>query len=342
VRAYPFTHEQVQQALLTAGTVAGAARLLGVSHTVVEHRMRKWGLYVPDSAAPTIAQAAPPEATEMSESEREAWAFALLQARGYRLDTDSFRVTDAEFQADTTTWDGTAFRVGVVSDTHLCSKEQQLTFLHDAYAYFEREGIDLVLHPGDLHAGNGKVYRGQIYDMFIHGFDERVEYVIEYYPRVEGVTTKLIAGNHDLADLKESGHDFCRAVCDRRPDLHYLGQRGAYVIVHGVRFYLMHPDGGVPYARSYRLQKVIEQFAPEAKPNVLLMGHLHVVDVLPKYRNVTGLICGCFEAQTSYLKAKGLNPEIGFWVLDVTANDQGIASVKIEWFPVYVPKEKDW
>lgn len=41
------------------------------------------------------------------------------------------------------------FKLGVVSDTHLGSQEQQLTLLHEAYKTMAADGVKTVLHCGD-------------------------------------------------------------------------------------------------------------------------------------------------------------------------------------------------
>ena len=92
----------------------------------------------------------------------------------------------------------------------------------------------------------------------------------------------------------------------------------------------MHPDGGVAYARSYRQQKIIEQLAPEKKPHILLIGHYHIENILPQYRNVYSILLPCFQAQTPYLRRKGLNPEVGAVIMEITPDSKGIFSIKVE------------
>jgi hypothetical protein len=121
-----------------------------------------------------------------------------------------------------------------------------------------------------------------------------------------------------------------------------MGMSGAYLTVNGIRFYIHHPSGGAAYARSYRLQKVIEQFSPQNKPKVLVCGHLHVTGVLESYRNVYGFLAGCFEAQTPYLVEKGLDPEVGFSTLEITYDDDGAVRFRKEWVPLYVPLTHDY
>lgn len=265
-----------------------------------------------------------------------------LSVQGYSLSKQTL-VEDKTFVLQTRNFDGNSFKVGIVSDTHLCSRYQQLSHLHSFYRYCtEHEGIDTILHAGDLSAGNGHMYRGQRYEIFIQGGDAQCEYIRNEYPQIDNVTTYVIAGNHDLSHMNDAGFNLVKGVCESREDLRYLGMYGATVELHGIKFYLHHGEGGVSYARSYKLQKTIEQLAPQIKPNILIEGHFHITCTLKMYRNVYAMMAGCFEAQTPYLLRKTLYPEIGGTILEVTYDDAGLVKVHEEWIPNYVPVEDDY
>lgn len=271
-------------------------------------------------------------------------ALKLLHEKGYVL-WKAPEVTKRVFKVDMSRFKGRKVRVGIVSDTHLGSQFQQISYLRAFYRHLSQRRIGIVLHAGDLLAGEG-LYRGHRYELFAIGADAQIDYAVNNYPGYKSITTYLISGNHDAVFQKRVGIDAVKAVCRRREDMVYLGYGGARVEIGGVKFDLLHPDGGVPYARSYRAQKIIEQLAGGNKPHVLILGHLHVTDILPNYRNVLGLIAGCFQAQTPYLKRKGLAPDIGgfileFEVADIDAPD-GAVGFKIEWRPFMVPREDDY
>lgn len=235
-----------------------------------------------------------------------------------------------------------SFQIGVVSDTHLGSCYQQLTFLKHFYKECQKLGITKILHAGDMIEGNGKLYRGQMYEMFLHGASNQLRYIIKNYPKYEGVETYVIGGSHDYSFYKESGYDILEEISKKRKDIKYLGMFGAYLNIGQLKFYLMHGSGGVAYARSYKLQKIIEQLAPEAKPHILLLGHYHTPCHLPMYRNVEGFQLGCFQSQTPYLRSKAQYPAIGGIILTVHQDEKGLQKIDICWKYYYEVIEHDY
>lgn len=184
------------------------------------------------------------------------------------------------------------------------------------------------------------MYRGQEYELFVHGADAQRDYVIENYP--SGIRTYMISGNHDASFWAVSGYNIVQAICSARNDLVFLGDDYAIYMVGKIKIALMHGGGGVAYARSYKLQKIIEQIAPENKPNMLFLGHYHVEAILPMYRNVLGIQLPCFQSQTPYLARKGLYPEVGGWIIEFGTDNKGLTYVRYENYPFYIPKRKDW
>src|SRR5690606_22163883 len=224
-----------------------------------------------------------------------------LQGDGYRIlergDRLVLDVAPAPSETVMTLPESDRVRIAVLGDTHLGSKTQQLTHLRDAYQRIADRGIRHVYHVGDLIDGEG-LYRGHEHEVFVHGFDDQVAYAVEHYPRVEGVTTYVIGGNHDLAYVKRAGADPLAVIARDRPDIEYLGPWSAWVrLSQGALAYLLHPDGGGSYALSYRLQKTIESFEGGKKPHLAFLGHWHTRAYV-FVRNVHGWLTGCYQAQT--------------------------------------------
>lgn len=266
----------------------------------------------------------------------EAAALKELTARGYELQKRQ-TITDRVFTIDTRRFTGDVVKIGVVSDTHLCSRHQQLTHLKSIYQRFHDEGIDTVLHAGDLLEGI-RMYRGWELEVLFHGADEQAAYAVEHYPQHPGMKTFLISGNHDASFRTNGGVNIVKRVCNRREDLVFLGDSGAYLdLPGGMRAYLHHGAGGNAFQRSYKIQRAIENFAPEMKPHLYIVGHYHITVTLPDYRNVYAMHPGCFQSQTEFLRRLGVGPDIGGWILEYRVNPDSagfdLTGMKAEWIP---------
>jgi len=206
---------------------------------------------------------------------------------------------------------------GVISDTHLASKKERLDELNAMYDIFKAEGVEVVFHAGDITEGWG-VYRGQEFEVKHFGQEDQIEYTVENYPEREGVTTCFITGNHDLRQYERGGVDPGVAIARQRPDMEYLGQACARVkFPNEVEMELLHPDGGVAYALSYKSQRYINNLSPQDVPHMKVDGHYHTTFYM-YYRNVHFIQAPCFKDAGIYEKRKGLNPSIGGWIVDAT------------------------
>jgi hypothetical protein len=241
-------------------------------------------------------------------------------------------------------WGGKALTFCLVSDTHLGSRYEQLEPLNAVYDLVADRGIRDVFHSGDLVDGQ-KMYRGHEYEIHVHGADAQTEYAAEVYPKRPGVTTHLISGNHDWSFFKESGYDVVRAVAEARDDFIYYGPLGRMIDLkcearrRGVfTLHLLHPDGGVAYALSYKLQKLAEGYAGGEKPDMTVAGHWHV-DCSIFVRNIHMISIPCFQRQTPYLKRKGLHPVVGARFVRVDfSKDGAVGRVAQELVTWYVPE----
>lgn len=224
---------------------------------------------------------------------------------------------------------GNKLKFGLLGDTQLGSKYQQLTYLHDVYDIFENEGIKKVFHSGDIIDGED-MYQGHRYELHTIGSDAQIEYAVENYPRRDGIETEFITGNHDLCYYKKQGRDIGVSLANLRPDFKYLGQISAYVeIANGVFLYLLHPDGGGAYAVSYKPQKIAASFIGGDKPNIMALGHWHQGEYLFE-RNIHIIQTMCFQGQTPYLRRKALMPKIGGWVCEIELEDSSVRRFKQE------------
>lgn len=112
----------------------------------------------------------------------------------------------------------------MLSDTHLGSKHDCIEGLEEAYDCAVSIGAVAVTHAGDLTDG----FFGRHRDMYKYlrpecmGHDGQLKWVVDKYPKREGLKTYFIAGNHDHFAMDTADVDICRHIARERDDLVYI------------------------------------------------------------------------------------------------------------------------
>jgi len=227
---------------------------------------------------------------------------------------------------------GVRQKVGVISDTHYgskyCLRKQIQDFVHYAYS----QGVREILHPGDVIDG---CYRHGMYEVSHAGLDDQIGDLYENLPSLPGLSYHCITGNHDFTFFEKVGVDIGEHIEGYfrkrgRKDIFFYGDRGAFLKIRGAVIHLWHPRSGVPYARSYHLQKQVERYT-SLKPQILLTGHWH--DYCHPYeRNVHAIACPTFQGGGSaFGKSLGGSPAIGGLILSWDVTEKGaLRSFSIE------------
>lgn len=234
-------------------------------------------------------------------------------------------------------------RLAVVSDTHGGSHHEQLSALRTFYRHADDLEVDAFIHAGDWTQGSDKMHLDQPYQVHAHGADQQASYVIGSYPQSArpGIKTYAISGNHDDSFLKDGGVNILRRITDARGDIEYVGQTAAYFSVGRMNSYVIHPRGGMPYAKSYRLQKIVETLPIDKRIHLLLVGHLHSYALVQEH-GVTCLLLPCFQSQYGWMAAGALHPAIGGIIVDLwITDDGGIGRIAHE-FVRFQAQEDDW
>lgn len=258
----------------------------------------------------------------------------------YILETQA-TPSNEEFKED---WKGEQEIVfGVISDTHLCSNYQQISFLNRYYDICEERGIKTIYHCGDIVDGFYKNRDQQIYEIFKHGADNQADYVIDNYPLREGITTKFIIGNHDNTHILNGGVNIGKMIAKERKDMQYLGHSFAKVwLTPNCDMDLVHPIDGSAYALSYAGQKYLDSLSGGEKPKIVAMGHHHKFFYM-FYRNVHFLEVPTTQAQTPFMKGKKLAAYVGGLICKVNVDKEGtIKNFNIEYVPLYKTLENDF
>jgi predicted phosphodiesterase len=220
-------------------------------------------------------------------------------------------------------------RFGLIGDTHIGSLYQRVDALKAFYAGCADEGIDTIIHAGDVIDG-WRVYRGQEFELHpnARSWPEQRDMFVSEAPKIEGMRTIFISGNHDSSFKKLIGMIVGDELQRVRPDWNYIGADVGNVTLktkNGERFTvtLVHPsDRGNAYALSYRLQKFIEAIPGGQKPDLLALGHYHKANFMPDYRNVRGLLVGAFQSQTPNMATQGSPAHVGGWIITATLGER--------------------
>lgn len=220
-------------------------------------------------------------------------------------------------------FDGDAWtKIGLVSDTHLCCREERLDALNAQYDLFVREGVRDVFHAGNIVDGYLPRINGA--SVLETSIDGQALYCAHHYPVRAGITTHFITGDDHEGWWQKEGFNFgayLQMVAERlgRKDLKYIGHVEADVELRCGEFVnrmkIQHPGGGSAYARSYKGQKMVESFQGGEKPAILVQGHYHVSGYSFD-RNVHIVGMPGFKDQDMFTRKQHLRCEIGGVILE--------------------------
>lgn len=234
---------------------------------------------------------------------------------------------------------GKHFKFGILGDTHFGNKWTDKFFLRDVMKQFKKEGIEFVIHTGDLTDGPWQKHRN-VLEQYAHGFDNQVQDFVEDFPDI-GKPVYVIDGNHDGWYRKGDGGVVGHEIAIRRPDVHYLGYDEGIIEADGIEIMLSHPDDATTYAYSYKAQKFIEAMSKmgESLPDIVLQGHYHKAF----YMNAAGTNYYCTATtcrQTPWMRNRKIAADIGAWIIDVHKNSRGISKLTHSFLPFKGPKHK--
>lgn len=222
-------------------------------------------------------------------------------------------------------------KFALIGDTHIGNKCVQLTHLNTFYSICQEQGVTDVYHCGDITDGY-QMRASQEYELYTHGVDEVIDSIVKYYPKIDGITTHFITGNHDASIYKNSGIDIGKYIVQQRTDMKYLGRDCARLnISDKCSIELRHPWDGSSYAISSKSQKIIDNI--EDRPTILAIGHYHKAEYL-YYKNVHAFQVGCFESRTPFEIGKNILVSVGGWIVDVTFTEDGdIKTISPQFIP---------
>lgn len=238
--------------------------------------------------------------------------------------------------------------IGIIGSTWLNHKYANLPFLHRLYdRHFKKEGVDFVIHAGDVTAPFNKTNESLLYEQT----PLRVPiYVAENYPKAK-FKTYLVAGHSDkdypiktICKEYEFDHwDVCEEISRLREDLEYICSKERLTegdIVIGsdperqfkIKVLQLKPGARV-WGVSYVPQKIVGSYATGVKPNMMVLNGLRT----PYYHNfesrnihvlLTGACCNQTPEQREYYRPAN----IGAWIVYIK-----IGKNNVEIQPTIIP-----
>ena len=208
------------------------------------------------------------------------------------------------------------FKIGVIADTHIGSKSFDPESLAYFYEVCEEEGIDRVIHAGDLFDGE-TAYIYQNLDQNLPSYKEQFNWILRNYPKHPGIYTYVISGNHDMNIYKKHNINPIQEISKVRPDIRYSGDYLTTFTKCGVVIDVVHCDGSGVAEPMNKLRTLIHGLDHDV--DIYIMGHLHQSMELHSYGRVGyAVLPGCFVKPNAYTIRKGYNPTVGGYILDIT------------------------
>ena len=244
-------------------------------------------------------------------------------------------------------------KVMLISDTRFGSIYQQTSILNDLYSKAKQMGVKYVFLTGDVVEG---MYTGvkSIYNTTLHkiGYEDQADLVAALFPRVEGITTYFLTGEHDLSFLKTKERiDIGKLIADKREDMIYLGPRRKKVSFvtedkksGSVSLYLQHSKGNVPYTVSYKPQQKIASMRNEDKTDILVTSHFAACDSFLR-RGVRSYQVPTVVATTDEMKdaTTPVYNTIGGWIVNLEKDKKGnLKNTTQMWIPYYDTIKDDY
>ena len=266
-------------------------------------------------------------ATLQKIKERYTDAELKALAKGGKLTAQQMRIPNVTFEGD-------SVKIGVITDTHIGSDCFHDHLLMQAFEQFDKFGVDMLVHAGDVTEGLSN-RPGHVYECTEIGYDAQKEKAIDLLSRW-AKPSYYIDGNHDRWYVKSSGAWIVKDICDALPNAEFLGSdEGDIYLNDTVKLRLWHGEDGSSYATSYRIQKLVEAFSGGDKPNILVCGHTHKQGQFFE-RNIHCIGGGSIQLQSKWMRSKRLAAHVGFWIIEPVIAEKSVPYITSTWFPFYL------
>ena len=149
-------------------------------------------------------------------NEYEALALVkYIQDRGINIvvnarDDDIYMINRGDFELEDNkpyefhTDKDNEFKFVAIADTRFGSKYQQLSILNDIYDKADELGYKNVFLCGNISNGLYDISNMYSETSFLDDTQRQIDYILENYPKIEGIKTYLVNGKTDSKHLKKN------------------------------------------------------------------------------------------------------------------------------------------
>jgi len=202
----------------------------------------------------------------------------------------------------------------ISSDQHIGSNYFTEQGFDQLVEFVEQNSIRDVVMPGDVLQGRG-VHRMEAEDVdkrFWRITDQIEEGIRQLNKFPEGTRIHVVMGTHEEKILGsiEVGLDVFKAMAPRVKGFRYYGHIAKLSVDEDYTALMLHTSGGMPYAISYKAQRLWETLIE--RPNILITGHLHQLWAIPRPRFNLLTMGGTLQRENSYLISKGIVAQVGW------------------------------
>ena len=232
------------------------------------------------------------------------------------------------------------FKFIAISDTRFGSKFQQLSILNDIYLKGYEMGYRNVILCGNISEGLYSLTNIYAEGNFLDDTLRQVDYIVNYFPHIEGMKTYFITGVKDEKHLRNNKINIGKRISDLRDDMIYLGYTSCNIKIDKADMLVFNPKLAKTYTVSYRPQQQIDSFRSEDKPDILLYGGLLQMEKFT-YRNVSCISVPSVCASTKEMSDKRYSNTIGAWYITNKTNKYGYLEEVRAIDSVYYKTNKD-
>lgn len=246
------------------------------------------------------------------------------------------------YSCNLNTDDNNEFKFIAISDTYFGSKYQQLSILNDICSKGVNMGYNNIFHCGNISCGIYPIHDTYADTFFLDDSLRQIDYIVKYFPQIDGMKTYFITGARDERHLKTNKINIGKRISELRDDMVYLGNNSSLITIDKAKVLLFNSKLNKTYTVSYRPQQQVDSFRSEDKPNILLYGGLLQTEKF-KYRDVNCISVPSVCATTKEMLDKRYSNTIGAWYITIKTNNKGyLEEVKAMESTYYVTNKNDY